>query len=179
MLVLSKNNMPHNSIKSKINMDQKYRCQYIILNLLKSFDESENTESSLAVRELLLETSRCDDWNGDTLKNVRTAYAGYLTRHGDEDTVKRIKTLHANDQDELLSAATVIHYDTWTQDQLLSCLTPWNRIRYQFYHKAEQTFAVLGILGVGYGTIKGVRSMSKYSLEKVRKMRKADKKLKD
>src|SRR5271156_3214323 len=144
----------------------KARCQFITRNLLSMFQDSTNIPASLAIRELLLETSVCDK-----LSLVRVAYQGYLQKHGDPETKKRVLALKANEQDELVAAASVLHYDTWTQSQLIDCLNLKNRLKYQFVHKAEQTFAILGIFGFGYGVVKGVRAMTKASLDRVKKMK--------
>lgn len=49
-------------------------------------------------------------------------YENYLNEHGDEGTLTRICKLKSTELDEQVAAAAVLHYDTWTQQQLLGTL---------------------------------------------------------
>eukprot|EP01125_Pyxidicula_operculata_P022391 TRINITY_DN9117_c0_g1_i1.p1 TRINITY_DN9117_c0_g1~~TRINITY_DN9117_c0_g1_i1.p1 ORF type:complete len:213 (+),score=24.90 TRINITY_DN9117_c0_g1_i1:65-703(+) len=155
----------------EITQNLKYKCQTIFENQLKMLESTKEIPSSLAVREIILETERCYQYNKD-LEEVVVSYKRYLEKYGDSGAIDRVKTLKATEQDELVCAAAVTHYDTWTQRILIESLSLDRKIKYHFVHKAEQTLALLGIATVDYGAIRGVRGLTKASWDRIQKMRK-------
>jgi hypothetical protein len=80
---------------------------YWNLALMRFEKPPESTLSSIFVRELLIESPRCDQYNKCSLKGVRDAYTGYIAKHGDKESLSRICDLKANEQDEMLAMAAV------------------------------------------------------------------------
>lgn len=156
--------------------DEEKRCQYIIWNLLKLFEERDDSiPSSRAIRELLLETPRCDKFANNKLSGIRKAYIEYMEKHTDKDLKENIenkmKELKISEEKEEIAAATVLHYETWTQDQLRSCLSWKNWFSFQLLHKYERASSLVGLLTVGLLTFKGTSGLYKASMRKINKMR--------
>lgn len=126
--------------------EEKSKCQYIYRNLLSMFDDAKNNStSSIFIRELLDETSRCDKFSN--LKDLRDAYRQKLIaiNNGDDSIIDRIRNVTTvTDDDERLAIVVVNHYNEWTQERLLSCLTRMNWVKYQIAKKYDTAAALIG-----------------------------------
>jgi len=98
-------------------------CHMISRNLLTTFERTKQHPvlASVAIRELLLETERCDTFTN--LSTVREAYTGYLVANGKPGIIGRLKVAECTDHDLRLSVAVSQHYNGWTQSQISS--TTW------------------------------------------------------
>ncbi|KYQ96659.1 hypothetical protein DLAC_03945 [Tieghemostelium lacteum] len=145
------------------------KCQYIYKNLLSMYTKKDNsTPASFFIREILEETPKCDKF-GD-LSGVRNAYENKLNSFDDKkEIVGRIKVLKNTIEDENAVIATAFHYNEWTQDKLLDCLSTKNYLIYQFTIKFERISAMVGRLAIGYVGFKGAQRLSKNSFKYLRK----------
>ena len=97
-------------------------CLMLSRNLLTAFERTKHPMlASIAIRELLLETERCDTFTN--LSTVREAYTRYLTAHGTPGIIGRVKAAECTDHDLRLSVAVSQHYNGWTQSKIISTPT--------------------------------------------------------
>ena len=89
--------------------------------LMESRTPNGSAPSSYVIRELN-ETARCDSFLGGRLRTVRDAYGSYLEKHGEAGIKQRVEALKTTEHDEKISLAAVLHYNTWTQQQLRKAL---------------------------------------------------------
>ncbi len=137
------------------------RCQYVSMNLLSMLEGKSppGSLSSTAVRELMIETPRCDQFCNTKFSTTRKAYSAYMKKYGDLGTEERIRELNQTPKDELVAASVLNHYNTWTQYRIVATLNYHNWFKYQFWVKTERTLAFFGIVSSVYG----VRSLVKSS----------------
>lgn len=109
-------------------LDQGDSCQHILRNLLQCFDGSWKVSPHIAIREFLLKTPECRD---PRLSTVHSAYSSYIKNYGSPGAEFRIIQLRTTDHDAAVAAAAMTHYNSWTQDQLRSCMTWSNYLSYK------------------------------------------------
>jgi len=165
---------------SQNNMSTETRCQYIFSNLLKTLDagNAPSVKSSHFVRELLVETPRCDK-QAPLISDVRKAYEAKLKtfdRSPDHDggIVSRLVAGPGRiSVDEEAASIVVFHYNEWTYDRLLSSFSWPNWFGYQVSQKWERTTAFFTLGALGYGGYrvlkKGVPRMMQNSADWVSK----------
>lgn len=93
------------------------------------------------VRELLTETSRCDDhFDYKTLRvNMRKKLG--------EEVCDRIIDYDQAEKDMQRAGQAVEHYLAWHTRVLVKSLPFRSKVYYYSWHKAENFFALLGIIG--------------------------------
>lgn len=160
-------------------MSTKNKCQYRIRNLLSMFEDSNKSiPSTIFIRQLLEETPQCDEFYD--LSKVRNAYNNKLRvldgtdDINDNDIVNRIiKIKNVTLEDEKIGMVVVNHYSKWTQDQLISSLTPYNRLKYHISHKYERMINIFSTLTLGYEIYKveerGAKILVKNSMDWINK----------
>jgi len=145
-------------------MSTETKCQYIFSNLLKTLDGENDPQvsSSIFIRELLVETPRCDDIS--SLFDVRTAYETKLASFDDSSElnggiVARMKTgpgrLTSNDEEA--ASMVAYHYNEWTHDRLLASFSWSNWFGYQILKRWERTLGFLTLGTMGYGGYRYLR----------------------
>ena len=97
-------------------------CNLMAWNLLMLIqDRGPYASGAMLVRELNA-TERCDEFLSSRVRAVRNAHDNYLTEHGTPGIKHRINTLEATEHDEKVALAAIIHYNSWTQEQLYKSL---------------------------------------------------------
>lgn len=114
------------------------KCQSIYRNLLKARGLSD--VSSAYVRELQ-ETARCDGL-GQDMSEVRAAYRTFMG----EKAFSNVMMYKEDALDDKKAAQAVMHYQDWTDRQLVAGLSWPNKAWFYTFLKGEQTLAAAGLV---------------------------------
>ena len=119
------------------------RCQMMYKNLLLKLDRENQIEPAIFV-SLLAGTKRCDEYTN--LSEVRKAYASTMSEIL-PGSYERVVKCQDTEQDTRVAYRTMEDYEQWTTERLSKALNLRNKVWYHVFHKAERTFATIGLLG--------------------------------
>jgi hypothetical protein len=132
-------------VKSAKPIDE-CKCQSIYWNLLLKLDKDVQIEPATFVA-LLAGTKRCDSIGEKNLSLVRKSYAETMNewKAGSYERVLRNKDVELADKEA--AYRTMEDYESWTANEISSVLSWKNYIVYHTWHRAERTFAAIGVIG--------------------------------
>lgn len=88
------------------------------------------------------------------MTDCRTDYEEYLGK----ERLDRILSASETEADEKRAGRATLHYASWHNQRMLSCL-PWSIwMYYQTVDRAENTLAALGIIGSMYGGVRAAQA---------------------